>query len=231
MPISRPARRICVVATTSLAVLLGTAVPAAAHVTVGCDDAAPGGFGQLAFRVPTERDTATTKVQVEFPAGQPLAFTAVRPHPGWTYQVARRPLATPIVDDDGAQVTETVGSIEWTAAGADTGIKPGEYDEFLVDVGPLPKAGTMVFKAVQTYADGQVVRWIDAAAAGGPEPEHPAPVLAVGSEAATTAHATATGETGSSPAVWWAFALSAAALVLSAGSVALSIRRRTKTGG
>lgn len=230
MTISRPARRICVVATAGLAVLLGTAVPASAHVTVGCDDAAPGGFSQLAFRVPTERDTATTKVQVEFPAEQPLAFTAVRPHPGWVYQIARRPLATPIVDDDGAQVTEAVGSIEWTASGTDAGIKPGEYDEFLVDVGPLPKAGTMVFKAVQTYADGQVVRWIDTSAAGGPEPEHPAPVLAVGSGATTTVHATAASEPSSSPGFWWAIALSGAALVLSAGSLALSLRRRAKAG-
>ena len=35
----------------------------------------------------------------------------------------------------------------------------------------------LVFKALQTYSDGSVVRWIELTPAGGPEPEHPAPVL------------------------------------------------------
>jgi hypothetical protein len=34
-----------------------------------------------------------------------------------------------------------------------------------------------VFKAVQTYGDGTVVRWIEDQPKGAPEPEHPAPVL------------------------------------------------------
>jgi hypothetical protein len=34
-----------------------------------------------------------------------------------------------------------------------------------------------VFKAVQTYDSGEVVRWIEEAAEGAEEPEHPAPVL------------------------------------------------------
>ena len=37
----------------------------------------------------------------------------------------------------------------------------------------------MVFKAVQTYESGEVVRWIEQAAEGADEPEHPAPVLAL----------------------------------------------------
>ena len=36
----------------------------------------------------------------------------------------------------------------------------------------------MVFKALQTYSDGNVVRWIEEPVDGGEEPEHPAPVLA-----------------------------------------------------
>jgi periplasmic copper chaperone A len=34
-----------------------------------------------------------------------------------------------------------------------------------------------VFKTIQTYSDGTVVRWIDDTVAGQAEPEHPAPVL------------------------------------------------------
>ncbi len=33
------------------------------------------------------------------------------------------------------------------------------------------------FKAVQTYSNGEVIRWIESTPKGGPEPELPAPVL------------------------------------------------------
>ena len=35
----------------------------------------------------------------------------------------------------------------------------------------------MIFKALQTYSDGEISRWIDEPVEGGEEPEHPAPVL------------------------------------------------------
>ena len=35
----------------------------------------------------------------------------------------------------------------------------------------------LVFKTLRTYADGDVVRWIEEQAPGGEEPEHPAPAL------------------------------------------------------
>ncbi|MFD7013180.1 DUF1775 domain-containing protein [Streptomyces sp. NPDC059928] len=35
----------------------------------------------------------------------------------------------------------------------------------------------MTFKAVQTYSDGKVVRWIDTSTPGQEEPANPAPVL------------------------------------------------------
>jgi uncharacterized protein len=167
---------------------------------------------------------------VEFPEAQPLAFTAVRPHPGWTYRIDHRKLAVPLVDDDGAKVTEAVGQIEWTASGADSVIKPGEYDEFVVVVGPLPKAGSLVFKAVQTYSDGRVVRWIDTAAAGEAEPAHPAPVLALTTGVTPLASTTPIREDTSSIS-WWALAAGAAAVIISAGAVGLSIRRQRTDAG
>ena len=36
---------------------------------------------------------------------------------------------------------------------------------------------TVDFKALQTYNNGDIVRWIEPTPAGGEEPEHPAPVL------------------------------------------------------
>ena len=59
-------------------------------------------------------------------------------------------------------------------------IVPGQYQDFSISVDPLPTGTTqLVFKAVQTYSNGDVVRWIDLAQAGQPDPDHPAPVLAL----------------------------------------------------
>jgi hypothetical protein len=46
-----------------------------------------------------------------------------------------------------------------------------------VSMGPLPKIDQMIFKSLQTYSDGNVVRWIDEPSTDGTEPESPAPVL------------------------------------------------------
>lgn len=164
------------VATAVTAGLVLLAGPAFAHVTVNPSQAQQGGYTKLTFRVPTESDTlSTTKVEVALPTDQPFASVSVKPHPGWTYSVQKTKLAQPITSDDG-DVTEAVSTITWTAdKGAE--IKPGEFDEFDISVGPLPKVGSLTFKALQTYSDGSVVRWIDEAKEGQPEPEHPAPVL------------------------------------------------------
>ena len=158
--------------------LAGTA---SAHVTVNAPGATQGGFAKLTFRVPTERDVPTTKLEVAFPADSPLAFASVKPHPGWTYKVVKAKLAEPIKSDDG-DVTEAVSTITWTAT--DGGIKPGEFDEFEVSAGPLPEKDTMTFKALQTYSDGDVVRWIE----DGADAEHPAPVLKLAAATDSTHH-------------------------------------------
>ncbi|HZP29780.1 MAG TPA: DUF1775 domain-containing protein, partial [Acidimicrobiia bacterium] len=57
-------------------------------------------------------------------------------------------------------------------------IVPGAFDLFTVFGGPLPtKTGKLVFKALQTYSDGSVVRWIETPTKGAPAPENPAPTL------------------------------------------------------
>jgi uncharacterized protein YcnI len=159
-------------------VFVGTvlAAPAWAHVTVSSPSAVQGGFAKLTFRVPNEKDNAsTTKLEVHFPRNTPLAFVSVKPVPGWTATVTRAKLPAPIKTHDG-EITEAVTTIVWTAT-ADAAIKPGEFGEFDVSGGPLPEADQLVFKALQGYSDGDVVRWIEEPMAGQAEPEHPAPVL------------------------------------------------------
>lgn len=157
--------------------LLGAGA-ASAHVTVSSPGAAQGGYAVLTFRVPTESDTAsTTELKVQLPTDQPLASVAVQPHVGWTFTLTKAKLATPISSDDGS-ITEAVSVIDWKASSAATAIKPGEFDQFLISAGPLPKVASMRFKAIQTYSDGKVVSWIEEAAPGSTaEPEHPAPTL------------------------------------------------------
>jgi hypothetical protein len=58
-------------------------------------------------------------------------------------------------------------------------VAAGTFQEFPVRIGELPAGGTLTFQALQTYSDGQVVRWADPARPGEPEPEHPAPVVTV----------------------------------------------------
>lgn len=156
--------------------VLGVATPASAHVTVNPTEATQGGYGRFAFRVPTESDTASTvKVEVVLPENAPVGSVLTMPVPGWTVTVERRKLDRP-VDVHGSQLTEVVSKVTWTAA-ADAGVKPGQFQEFPVSLGPLPKVETMVFKTLQTYSDGNVQRWIEEPVAGAEEPESPAPVL------------------------------------------------------
>jgi periplasmic copper chaperone A len=164
----------------------GLAGPALAHVSVSSPGATQGGFAVLTFRVPNETEnTDTVGLKVQLPTDQPLGSVSVKPLAGWTYKVDEAKLATPITTDDG-QVTEAPSVVTWTAAKG-SGIKPGEYNEFQLSVGPLPKADQMVFKAIQTYSDGKTVDWIDEAAPGSTEePEHPAPTLQLAAAGATT---------------------------------------------
>jgi uncharacterized protein YcnI len=180
----------------SVVAVFGLAGAASAHVTVNPNSAAAGGYGRVAFRVPDESDTAsTTKLEVQLPADEPFASVLVMPIPGWTATTETTKLATPVTTDDGDTVTEAITQITWTANSADTAVKPGQFQEFPVSLGPLPKSGSVTFKAVQTYSDGTIVRWIDPTVAGQPEPEHPAPVLKLSADpsgAATQAGTTST---------------------------------------
>jgi uncharacterized protein YcnI len=165
---------------SAFAVGLGTlALPAQAHVTVGSDKAVKGGYATLTFKVPTEVDDAnTTKIEVDFPAEHPFAEVSTQQKSGWDIAVEKATLATPLTNDDGAQVTQRVAKITWTAKTSDAAIHPDQFDTFPISVGPLPTdTDELTFKALQTYSDGNVVRWIEESAPGGPEPEHPAPSL------------------------------------------------------
>jgi uncharacterized protein YcnI len=146
----------------ALVLVLVLAAPASAHVTVIPSVARPGDKLELTFRVPNERaDAATTAVELFIPKGIPAT---VADHPGWTSE------------DKGN------GDIAWTPSAAGAAIAPGRTQDFKVTLGPLPQTDRIVFKALQTYADGQIVRWIETS---GPDDEHPAAFLDLSGKGAT----------------------------------------------
>jgi periplasmic copper chaperone A len=150
----------------SLAVALLIAPAAGAHVTVQPPEAPAGGFTRLDVRVPNERDNAnTTKVEVQLPPG--FLSVSTEPVPGWNAELTMRKLDQP-VEQFGEQVTEEVGQITFSGGA----IRPGEFQDFGLSVAvPDGKPGSMLtFKAVQTYSNGEVARWI-----GPPDSEEPAP--------------------------------------------------------
>jgi len=110
---------------------------------------------------------------VSLPADHPIASVAVEPVPGWTATTDKVTLSDPLRTDDG-EVSQAISKITWSGGR----IAPDQFQEFRVSLGPLPRdTDRLVFKAVQTYSNGDVVRWIDVPGPGEPEPEHPAPVL------------------------------------------------------
>jgi periplasmic copper chaperone A len=221
-------------AITAAAVIgaIGFAGAASAHVTVNPGEAVQGGFTKVAFRVPNERDAAsTTKVEVFLPTDAPVAFVSTQPVPGWTVTTKRAKLATPLTVHD-SPVTEVVSQITWTA-GPGAEIKAGQFQEFPVSLGPLPAVDKMVFKALQTYSNGEIVRWIDVPAADGQEVEHPAPVLTLKPAAAPAVVDLAdTEDTGAGGNA--AVGLAVAALIAGLGGLALGglavVRTRRSTG-
>jgi uncharacterized protein YcnI len=136
-------------------VLLVAPANALAHITVLPETSRPGQTGEFRFRTPNERDdAATVKVEVFIPNGVPVEPEPVK---GWT-------------------INRIAGGIRW-AADEGVSIRPGRTEDFTVKLGPLPDEPRLVFKALQYYADGQVVRWIQEPTA---DAERPAAVLDLG---------------------------------------------------
>lgn len=152
---------------------------AQAHVTAHATGAAPGGWAEVALRVPSESETAATvKVQLSLPADRPIAEVLTAPMPGWAIRTTKAKVDPPLSTDDGS-VSEVVRTVTWTAQNGSK-LGPGQYADFTVSLGPLPQGvAALSLPVTQTYDDGSVVRWDQPRAAGAPEPEHPAPTLSL----------------------------------------------------
>ncbi len=173
-------KRIVLTAALVGAVVCALAAPAAAHVTVDPASAPKGSSVKLSFLVPNEAAAArVTQVQIAFPTppNTPIASVAVESKPGWTIRVTRRQVAPPIQTDDGT-VSSIVSIVTWKARTPADAIEPEQFGAFTIQADGLPDdRDEVVFRAIQTYSDGSVERWIEPVTPDGPEAEHPTPIL------------------------------------------------------
>lgn len=134
-----------------VALLGGGAATASAHIQVSPIEAAPDDAVKFTILVPGERAPKwTKKVVLKVPKGVLVySFEATA---GWTRH-------TVLAKD------KSVDQIVWEGH-----LAPDGFVEFSF-LGATPgKAGTLTWKALQYYDDGQVIRWI-----GPPSSEQPAP--------------------------------------------------------
>jgi uncharacterized protein YcnI len=198
-------------AAASLAGAVCALVPsvARAHVTVWPRTASHGAYERYVVRVPNEKDVATTRVEIRFPAEVRISsFLEVA---GWKLEV---------LTDSAGKITGAV----WTG-----NLPPKRFIEFpFVAVNPK-EGGSVVWPAFQTYAGNQLVEWT------GPEgSKTPASVTKLTARPATgaaadsaaradsAAHAAVATSSGSSSTPLY---ISLVALAVALVSFGLSLRR------
>lgn len=137
-----------------LAAGLAAAAPAAAHIQVRPAQVAPGDPVLWTVLVPSEQEAGTRQVELAVPKDVlPFSFEAA---PGWTRSLRK--------NADGS-----VRSIVWRGATDGEGLATFRF------LASAPeREGAIAWKAIQTYRDGAVVRWIGSGASN-----HPASVTTV----------------------------------------------------
>ncbi|MEU8254674.1 DUF1775 domain-containing protein [Micromonospora inaquosa] len=163
-------RRRIVVATavTAAGLLLWPGTAYAADVTITPTQAQQGDAVRLEFSVPQERaGTKTNQIEVRLPADAPVAEVYPMSVDGWAPRISSRTLDKPVAGIHSSGVSTVTTAVTWVRVGES---EPGPA-RLALSMGPMPQAERLTFEIVQTYADGTVVRWADAAGA------HRAPAL------------------------------------------------------
>jgi uncharacterized protein YcnI len=207
------------------------ALPASAHVGIDPESVPKGSeAATLTFNVPNEKDGATTtKVEIAMPEGHPMSFVSAQPIAGWQLSVEKAKLDQPVKSGEGEDITEAVSRVVWSGGA----IGAGQFQQFVLRVGPIPDdVGSLEFKTLQTYSDGDIVRWIDSTPPGGEEPEHPAPTLQLseatgGDQDGTAAAPNGSGDDDSNTLAIVGIVLGAVALLVGAGALVLGRRPAT----
>lgn len=170
-------------ATAGLLVL--TAAPAAAHVTVTPSTTAAGAPAVLQFAVGHGCEgSPTTALTIRIPE-QVNAVTPTR-HPSWQVEEEVVPIDPPVVDAHGTRLSERVASVTFRA---DEPLPEGQRDVVEIAL-TLPDAAgsSLAFPTIQTCEQGESA-WIEVAA-DGQDPEAldmPAPTVVLAGGGAASA--------------------------------------------
>jgi uncharacterized protein YcnI len=121
--------------------LLSFSIFALAHVVVRPAESAPKLEQRYTMRVPTEREVATTSVQLDFPSD--LTVLSVDKKADWTLELVR---------DAQGRIAKAI----WRGL-----LPPKESTEFTFSA-RNPEAGTLEWRAIQTFADGSKTEWTGA---------------------------------------------------------------------
>lgn len=168
--------RMSAITAAGAALLLAVAAPAAAsaHVSVAPNTAPAGSYALVSIKVPNESATAvTTKITLTLPTDTPILNVSYVPVAGWTTQLVREMLPSP-VEVGGNTITEAVTTVIWTAEPGSE-LTTGQLQAFPLSLGPVPDTGSIVMAAEQAYSDGTVVSWSGTEEGA----KHPAPILFV----------------------------------------------------
>ena len=140
------------------ALFLLSAGAAQAHIQISPTVAAPLDSVKFTLLVPGESDANTTKVTLQMPADV-LPFSFSDP-PGWTRK-------------NNEAANGSIETIEWT------GELPADgFVEFSFIAGTPEQPGTILWKTLQEYSDGTIVRWI-----GDPGSDEPAAATEISADA------------------------------------------------
>jgi uncharacterized protein YcnI len=209
----------------ALALVVLSAAPAAAHVTISPSTGTAGAFTVLTVSVPHGCEgSPTTKVALQMPE----QITDVTPTRDalWEVEKVMQTLEEPLTDTHGNEVTERVEQVVYTT---DDPLPEGYRDAFELSLQlPDTPGETLAFPVIQTCEDGETA-WVETSEDGSPEElEAPAPTVALQAADEEAADEEAAGaEAGDDDTALAVAALVAGVLGLVAGVTALiAVRRR-----
>lgn len=158
-------------------VVLLTAAPASAHVTVSPSVTSAGSYTVLTVSVPHGCDGAgTTKVSIKIP--EEIVSVTPTVNVNWTASKVLADLNPPVKDSHGNEITQRVSEVVYTAK---TPLPADLRDTFQLSLKlPDTPGKTLVFPSVQTCEKGETA-WVQVPAQGqkADDLEHPAPGFTV----------------------------------------------------